>query len=359
MKKVFREITADEFEEFVAACPVKSYMQSLPMYRRYQKIGRESYLLGGFYNGKLVVAGLASQIYQRLGRKVFTFSRGPLADYKKATNIAYFLDETKKFLKHKGGMALQISPNLLIGDAPRGFDFQLDSCGFKSLGEYEQVRWIYVINFAKYPNLPHQTPAKKRSAIFTPPLLSEQTSALSSLLHTNHRRMIRAATERYGLKLRELPVSEYQTLCNLIDESGKYQGFTFRNVEFYRQMKEFFGDEVAAIVAETPDGQPIAAAFFILYGDEVIYLSGGFDRTYKKFGAPHLIQWTMIQFAYANGYRQYNFWGTNPNPNNGVYKFKQGFQGTLEEFVGTYAAPLNLLGRAYVAKIKYQEQRDL
>lgn len=359
MKYNFREITPDEFAEFTRSCPAKNYMQSRPMYDRYQAIGRESYLLGLFNDDKLVVAGLASKIYERLGHKIFTFSRGPLADYANTEAFYHFLDETKKFLKNQRGSVLQISPTLLAEDAPQGFNDALKTHGFKYLGEYEQVKWVYAINFAHHPVLPHKSQPKQRSAPLEPPLSETETQLLMSTLHTNHRRMIRAATKRYGLHLRELPVSEYQILHDLINESGKFQGFVSREVDFFRQVKKALGQDATAIVAETPEGQPIAAAFFLLYGDEVIYLAGGFSRLHKKLGGPHLVQWAMIQFAYGNGYRQYNFWGTNPDPNNGVHQFKQGFNGELEEFVGTYAAPLDPIGRAYVTKLKHQEQRDL
>ena len=67
----------------------------------------------------------------------------------------------------------------------------------------------------------------------------------------------------------------------------------------------------------------------------------------------------MIRYAYANGYKKYNFWGTNPDPNNGVFKFKQGFHGEVEDFVGTFAAPLNLIGKLYLKKLHKKEHRNL
>ena len=144
-----------------------------------------------------------------------------------------------------------------------------------------------------------------------------------------------------------------------MQESGKVHGFVPREQKFFEQLKKHFGPDVTAVVAELPDGTPIAAAFFILYGNEVIYLSSGFRRAHKKLGGPHLIQWAMIKYAYANGFKKYNFWGTNPDPENGVFKFKQGFHGAVEEFVGTFAAPLSALGKVYLNKLHYAKQRDL
>lgn len=360
MKKEFREISESEFKSFAKKCPTKSYMQSPEMFARYQKTGRECYLLGAFCDGELTVAGLASNIYERYGRKIFTFSRGPLADFAKNTkDFHYFLDESKKFLKTKKGIVLQISPSLLKNDAPKNFNAELKTHGFKYLGEYEQVKWTYAIDLKNIENLPPVKPASIKSPVLSPELDEETEHTLLRSFRRDHRYTIKYATERYGVKLRELPVAEYNILLKLLEESGREHGFVPRDQKFFEQMKDAFGDEVTAVVAEMPDGTPIAAAFFILYGDEVIYLSSGLAREYKKFGGPHLIQSAMIKFAYANGYKKYNFWGTNPDPENGVYKFKQGFHGEIEEFVGTYAAALNAFGTVYLKKLHPAEQRDL
>ena len=360
MKKSFREITVGEFEKFAKKCPTKSYMQSPAMFARYQKIGRECYLLGAFDGDELVVAGLASNIYERYGRKIFTFSRGPLADFTKNTkDFYYFLAESKKFLKTKKGIVLQISPTLLVPDAPKNFTTELQKHGFKYLGEYEQVKWTYAIDFKKIENLPAVSPAKQKTPVLAPELSPESEQILVRSFRRDHRYTIKYATERYNLKLRELPVSEYGTMLKLLEESGREHGFVPRDQKFFEQMKDAFNDEVAAVVAELPDGTPIAAAFFILYGDEVIYLSSGLSREHKKLGGPHLIQSAMIKYAYANGFKKYNFWGTNPDPENGVYKFKQGFHGEVEEFVGTYATALNTIGSLYLKKLRPASHRDL
>lgn len=334
-------------------------MQDSAMMRRYQKNGRESYLLGLFAGNTLVVAGIMSVIYERFGRKIFTFSRGPLFDPAHHEDFYDFLMHCKTFAKSKSGSVLQISPSLLCPDAPQDFSKKLKSLGFKYLGEYEQVKWIYALDFSKIDDLPPRKPTSKRTPVLEPSLEPDLEQKLLRHFRRDHRYTIKYAAERYGLKLRELSPSEYQILLDQVAESGKVHGFVPRDLKFFEQMKDAFSDDVVAIAAEMPDGTPIAAAFFILTGDEVIYLSSGFSREFKKLGAPHLIQWAMIRFAYANGYRKYNFWGTNPDPENGVYKFKQGFHGELEEFVGTYAAGLDIFGKIYLLKLHAREQRDL
>ncbi|MBQ2695159.1 peptidoglycan bridge formation glycyltransferase FemA/FemB family protein [Candidatus Saccharibacteria bacterium] len=360
MKTEFREITLKEFTDFTKKCHTKNYMQSPAMEKRYQQIGRESYLLGLFDQNNLIVAGLVSCIYNNRGLKIFSFSRGPLMDFSQNPTFFYnFLKSCATFLKAKKGSILQISPTLLAPYAPADFKAQLRDIGYKYLGEYEQVKWVYAIDFDKIDNLPAKTPTAKRSKVLAPVLTPEEEQTLLRSFRRDHRHTIKYATERYHIKLRELQPSEYDILLKLLKESGKVHGFVPRDQKFFEQMANAFGDEVATIVAELPDGTPIASAFFLLYGNEVIYLSSGLSREHKKLGGPHLIQWAMIKYAYANGYHKYNFWGTNPDPENGVYKFKQGFHGEVEEFVGTFATSLDIMGKLYLAKIKTKEQRDL
>ena len=359
MKKEFRELTVKEFQDFTKRCVSKNYMQSPAMYQRYRATGRESYLVGLFEGSKVVVAGLVSVVFARFGRKIFTFSRGPLSNDYDLGHLASFLQECKQYLKKKRGFLLQISPNLLTQDAPEGFEKVLKQQGFKLLGEYEQVKWIYALDFAKIDNLPKIKTKSPKSPVLAPILSKDAEQTLFHSFRSGHRRTISYAVKRYNIKLRELPPEEYSILLDMVKESGKVHGFVPREQKFFEQLKQYFGQDVAAVVAELPDGTPIAAAFFILYGDEVIYLSGGFCRDYKKLGGPHLIQWAMIKYAYANGFRGYNFWGTHPDPENGVFKFKQGFRGNIEEFVGTFAAPLSPTGKVYLQKLHYLKQRDL
>ena len=360
MKRIFREITEKEFESFIKTCPNKNYMQSIEMFRRYQKIGRESYLLGIVENNKVTAAGIASVIYERFSYKIFTFSRGPLADYKNNIESFYYLvEKSKEFLKKKHGIILQISPNLLVPDAPDSLKTDLKKMNYKYLGEYEQVKWIYTINFSKIENLPIIKPRKTETDLLNPSLDKKSEEILFRAFRKGHRYLIRYATERYNLSLRELESDEYNIMFKLLEEAGKVHNFIPRDQTFFEQMNKTFDGKATAVIAELPDKTPVAVGFFIIYGDEIIYLSSGLSREHKQLGGPHLIQWNMIRYAYANGYKKYNFWGTNPDPNDGVFNFKQGFHGEVEEFVGTFATPLNLIGKLYLKKLHVSEHRDI
>ena len=94
---------------------------------------------------------------------------------------------------------------------------------------------------------------------------------------------------------------------------------------------------------------PLSAAMFMLTGDEIVYLFSGSDEKYMHdYNAQYLIQWHIIKYAAAHGYKRYNFYGIHGLPKegaeDGIYDFKKGFDskyGHVIELIGTFETPLN------------------
>jgi len=84
-----------------------------------------------------------------------------------------------------------------------------------------------------------------------------------------------------------------------------------------------------------------AGAIFIVYGSELVYLSSAAYKEYSKFCSPYAIQLFAMRYAINHNIPVYNFYGTkgsfSGNPDmDGVYNFKKGFSGYLEEQVGYF-----------------------
>ena len=89
------------------------------------------------------------------------------------------------------------------------------------------------------------------------------------------------------------------------------------------------------------DTLPLAAAIFVQYGDEVTYFLSGSDDRYGAFYGPYALQYEAMSRAVSCGATRYNFYGTSGDFNGfpeqeGVYRFKKGFGGGLEEYAGCY-----------------------
>ena len=103
----------------------------------------------------------------------------------------------------------------------------------------------------------------------------------------------------------------------------------------------------------------MSAAMFILYGDEIVYLFSGSYEEYMKYCGQYRLQWEIIKYAADNGYRRYNFYGIqdvfNPKGKDyGVYEFKKGFGGYVEELLGSYILDIDSKAKIYnlLRKIK-------
>lgn len=375
----FGELTPQEFAG--AKFKTGSFLQTEEMFRRYQALGREAYLVGVWESGKgsdqaqmakkrakkgkIVAAGLILVRNWHFGKKIMTVPGGWLLDYDDETRreiLEFLTKKARDFGRKRGAMILRISPNLV--SQPRdndnqvvtGVDYlvvkqELIELGYKYLGESEQVKWEYVLELAG------KTPEE---------YLME--------MRTTHRQLIRRA-EREGVRVRELGSEELEILKEIAAESGERHGFRDPDVEYYKSMQQAFGQKVKFLVAEIPvekvspellegsrakDGYvPLAASMFVDDGREVVYLYSGSVRKLQRYNGVYAIQWRMITEAMKKGRERYNFYGVRPVVGNGVYRFKQGFRGHVEELLGTFVLPVGLIGGLYVKHLKPQEYGEI
>ena len=365
---IFGELTEKEWRGLDFKC--RSFLQSEEMWRRYQGEGREAYLVGVREGRKVLGAGLVTARPWRLGRKIWRVAGGWLLDYdgERRQEILRALTEgVRKLAREKGAIAVMISPNVeaqprdaecraVAGKDHLAVKGELERLGYKYLGEYEQAKWQYVLE-----------------------LKGQTAEGLFNEFRSGHRWQIRRA-EKDGVRVRELGEGELKILKAIAAEAGERHGFLDPELEYYRSMKEYFGKQVKFVVAEIPaaklrqerekaegpevtveDGEmvPLAAAMFVNDGREMVYLYSGSARKYQKYGGAHLIQWEMIKEALATGCERYNFYGVRPVAGDGVYKFKQGFRGHVEELLGTFALPVGALGKVYVGRIPEKEMREV
>lgn len=399
----FVELTEKEIKSLDFPCG--NFLQSLEMYQRYKGIGRESYYVGVKKEGEIVAAGLMVARGWHFGWKVFRVPGGWLIDYNSLLSrstlsesapapsshakcdsvrcstlprssstitspsfsersvlsgegqeiLKFLTEQAKEFCRKKKGIALEIAPNIMArprdahNEVLDGADnlavkAALERLGYKYLGEYEQVKWTFVKD-----------------------LEGEKIDGMLMSFRTDHRQRIRRA-EREGVRVRELGENELDILKTIAAEAGERHGFKDPEMEYYRSMKKYFGEKVKFVVAELPAEKeggkageyiPLAASMFVNDGKEMVYLYSGSVRRLQKYGGAHLIQWQMIQEAIKSGCTKYNFYGVYPVEGNGVYNFKLGFRGRVEELLGTFVLPIGMIGKLYVMRLKAHEYGEV
>ena len=107
-----------------------------------------------------------------------------------------------------------------------------------------------------------------------------------------------------------------------------------------------------------PEPIILATALYLLGDDrEMLYLFSGAYEEFMHFNGPYAIQWAMIQMALEMGFERYNFYGISGNfsedaDDYGVYLFKKGFNGRVEERVGDFILPVSNLTFKFYNRLK-------
>ena len=397
----------NEFMEFVNTRPEKNFFQTVMMKDRIEKEGHEVYLVGVKNDDKVVAASfIAATGHTFLGYKTFEAYKGFILDYQDKELIRFMTEEVKKFLISKKALRLIIDPyiqnvsrdmdaNQVDGVDNRHVREYLEELGYKYNEDGAQVKWCYCLDIngksseelfndfrsstrnninktkGKF-NLNVRTLTKEQLGEFkkvTSDTCDRREFADKSLKY--YENMYDAFGDDVTFKICEINLDNYintleienETLTNKIEElsdssSNKKKKEEMRkNIENNKKKIE----ENKKLREEKGSVIPLSAAMFMLYGDEIVYLFSGSYAEYMSFCGQYRLQWEIIKYAADNGYKRYNFYGIqdvfNPEGKDyGVYEFKKGFGGYVEELLGSFILEVNGVNKIYnfVRKIKNQ-----
>ncbi len=409
----FAEITETEFNTFAHGHRLGNFVQSVGMAKRRATAGWAPHYVGVYDEaGALVAAALLHSRHILRGYYDFECAQGPLLDYDNTELVTFFLTELKRWAKSKRALQVRVSPPVLAihrdQDAqPVVDDYTgqpvitlLERLGFGQVSNDEvdrnpaYVRWYFTKDLSGYTTLDDvlkTVDQQTRWSINKARKFGVEVEVLTKRDELSRFFDILAATGiRLGFDPRDLAYYE-----SLFDSFGPEQAiFTIAklNVAAYKNslreqieilMSESSSlDETDAKVArrvranreqiELYQGKiddadamafgkeyiPLAAAVFMHHGPELAYFMSGSDENYRSFNGPYALQAFALEYALQHGVTRYNFYGTNGVFNNhpeqeGVYKFKYGFGGVIEEQIGHFiydASPLlNVARRLLVA----------
>jgi peptidoglycan pentaglycine glycine transferase (the second and third glycine) len=101
----------------------------------------------------------------------------------------------------------------------------------------------------------------------------------------------------------------------------------------------------------------LASALFTVYDNECVYYLSAAEEQYRNYFGPYAIQWYMLKWCTEHNVNRYNFYGISgvfkeDAEDYGVYEFKKGFGGRVEQMVGDFILVLNRPLYALYEKIK-------
>ena len=365
----FVTLRPEEFTKFAAKSPYKSFLQTTEIATLREKNGWTAYYFGVEEEGKIIAGAMAVARPTFLGKSTYFIPGGPLMDYENTSLVNFFFKNLKNYAKSHNGYLLHIEPYYEIIE--RDKDGVVVKNGFNHQKAVQNLK-----NFGFLPTASENPPI-----LFVLDLKGLKKDELFRSFKQNTRNLINR-TARKGVKVRELSREELGRFKQITESTSERRHFTDKTLSYYETMYDLFAKkgEVKFIVAEidkveldsmssaghkdlaraarsVPEGHiesnstiPIAAAMFMTYGDEVIYLFSGSDEAYmKEYNAQYAIQWYMIKYALKNKFKRYNFYGIQglPDPSKpgyGIYKFKKGFgakYGKVVELLGAYELPIS------------------
>ncbi len=255
--------------------------------------------LGAFKDGRLL--GVCQLFEEKLPLgSYFYIPYGPVAD--KGIDGIRFIEEVRKELKSRADF-LRIEPieNITIGK--------------KAFSRHQPDKTL-IIDLKKEINL-----------------LTE--------FNKNTRYSIRRA-RREGVKINK--TGEVNNFYRLLNKASKRHGFGIYPKSYYEDLIDL---EMVQLFEASHDGDVLASAFIILFGDRVTYLHAGSSEKKRNFCGSTLLNFEIMNFAYESGFKEYDFWGIDKKKMPGVTKFKKGFGGRVVNYPIAIDVELNLKYEMY------------
>ena len=392
----FQEINEKEYQSFWESHPLKSFLSSLEIAKLREESNWKAHFVGVKENQKLIAAAMLLSHERHFGKREFYSPRGYLMDFENLDLLTFFTGEVKKYVRNQGGYVLRMDPYLLYkqrdidGNIVEGGEDhskvveKLLSLKYRRVPTplMEQVGWMFCLDLKgkteeeilkeMKPNVRNIIHKTEKFGIVVRELSYDELEEFQNIMEET--------SKRKGFSNRKL--SYYQKMYELFSKKGEVKFFiTELNIKDYRdklldeksekeEKKNHLGEakyndaaranlekeilslekriqEAEQILSEKKtDVITLSGSMFMLIQPEVIYLSSGNYEEYMKFNSQYLIQWKLIQYGLQHGFQRHNFYGIPENINThpkdyGIYEFKRGFNGYVEELIGEFELPIS------------------
>lgn len=309
----------EEYETFVSGHKQGSFTQSVDWRKVKDNWGFEA-IASRDASGKIV--GGMSVLVQHIpliGSAFLYAPRGPVCDLHDKTvllDLKSGVDELAK--KHKAH-AFKMDPDVPIGDSEfietaksMGFTQSFGPDGFEGI----QARFNYRI----YLN------GRTEDELFAN--LTQKT-----------RYNCRVAM-KHGVEIRVVGKEYLDEFVRIMRTTGERDGFNTRPKEYFERMLDALGEHVRLYMGFY-EGNPVSGAITTNYAGKTCYVYGASDNVARNVMPNYLIQWEMIKWAVETGCEIYDFQGISGDMSEdghmyGLYRFKRGFNGQIDELAGEF-----------------------
>ena len=374
-------ISKEEFTSFANTVSHRSFIQSAEMADLLEKRGNTVQFIAWKQENQVQVAAILYSLPMTGGLHM-EINSGPL--YQEETMLEPFYAALKDYAKENGAIELVIKPY----DTYQTFDSDGNPTS------EEQTHFMDTLKNLGYQHdgLTTGYPGGEPVWHYLKNVNGVDSKSLLKSFNKNCSRNITNALN-YDISIRNITREEIPQFKQIIEETGKRQGFEDKSLSYYYDLYDSFGPNAEFVVAEinskaalthldqkisllNPSSKqyeqqlqklekqknivretlagkdsetvPLACALIIYTPSEVTYLFGGSYTKYQKFSAAFLIQYHAMNRALEEGITLYNFLGIQGifDGSDGVLRFKQNFNGYIVRKMGTF--------RYYPSPLKYK-----
>lgn len=397
MSKTFVTLTPEEFDKFAEKSPISNFQQSSAWANLKAENGWKAHFVG-VKDEKVLAAALILEKPLPMHRSMFYAPHGPLLDYSDSSLLKFFVENLKTYAKKHHAIFCKINPEIVnierdidgkplengtnntkIVDNLKKLGFKHH--GFKTEGNIEpQYTFVLNINGRNvddlYKNLKgtHRTCIRQneKNHVTVRQISYEELPEFKKIMaHTADRRGFtdrpleyyqnfwKALGDRHIIYFTEVDLekcranleSEKVTLNKNVSELTKRIAAATRKEKLEKQLNSVKQDVLAvekrlkkldSYKKQAKNGiLTLGALQFVRTNREITSVFGGNYGDYREFNSAYSLNWEMIKYAAENGYEKYNFYGisnfTDPkDPSFGLYEFKRGFGGQVEEYIGEF-----------------------
>lgn len=197
---------------------------------------------------------------------------------------------------------------------------------------------------------------------------------LTNLPQKGRHAIKRAERDGVIVKLVKSNDKNCKIMYELLSETAKGQ-FSIRGYEYFRTFwQRFETASYGQLFFAYFNGQVVAGAYAMTYGTKSTYKDGASIRQRTAYGASHLLQWYVIQWAKSRGVLIHDFCGSPPSdeinnpehPHHGIGLFKTSFNKTVTDYIGCYDLIINpnsykiwsKLGERIAVRLHYRKHHD-
>ncbi|MBQ8992124.1 peptidoglycan bridge formation glycyltransferase FemA/FemB family protein [Candidatus Saccharibacteria bacterium] len=341
-------LSPQEFTKFEQSHPLGNFYQSAARAKLREKMGWHTYLLGLKEKNRVKAAAL---LIERNGEALIQM--GPILDYSRDDDrfpgspaarpktfsdvLDPFLSALVAFAKERHFIQLEVFPPLLLSLR------ELDGSKVKEWDRQKIFETFQKYGF-KHEGFTTKIENKANRWMFSKDLTGLETMRDVELsLNSSTRKKLHKTARELDIKVLK-DKKELREWLTALEESDKRNGVHTRNVKYFEDLWDAFGENAIFVEARRKDnGELVSSEVDILHPNEMVAFVAGTIEKNKHYNGSVAIKGFNLEKCLELNQTRLNLYGMEGDftPENPLLHFKSGLKGISEEYIGGFRLVLS------------------